>query len=113
MKIVDEHTNIEEIENLINQGYVENLIEAAHNELKLIRIAKSIKLWELEELKTPSTELLEQLKKDASFHANNANYINNERFEATPKPARPSTANFMDAQAKRPIPVPISKPQQK
>ena len=110
MKIVDEHTNIEEIEELINAGIVENLIEAAHNELKLIRIAKTIKLWELEELKTPSTEALDQLMKDASFQTGTTNYLNNERFEASSKPNRPQTANFMDNPAKRPIPIPNAKP---
>ncbi len=46
MKIVDETRSIRQIEEKIAAGLIEELIYAAHNELKLIRIMKSWKPWE-------------------------------------------------------------------
>ena len=46
MKIVDENRSIRQIEEKIAAGLIEELIYAAHNELKLIRIMKSWKPWE-------------------------------------------------------------------
>lgn len=40
MKIVDENTSIYEIEKKIGYGMAEELILAAHNELRLLRIVK-------------------------------------------------------------------------
>lgn len=46
MKVVDENRSIRAIEEKIAFGLIEELIFAAHNELKLIRIMKSWKPWE-------------------------------------------------------------------
>ena len=46
MKVVDENKSIRAIEEKIASGMVEELIYAAHNELKLIRIMKNWKPWE-------------------------------------------------------------------
>lgn len=46
MKVVDETRSIRGIEDKIAAGMIEELIFAAHNELKLIRIMKSWKPWE-------------------------------------------------------------------
>lgn len=46
MKTVDENKSIRKIEEIIASGMVEELIYAAHNELKLIRIMKNWKPWE-------------------------------------------------------------------
>ena len=46
MKVVDETKSIRQIEEKIAYGMVEELIMAAHNELKLIRIMKHWSPWE-------------------------------------------------------------------
>jgi hypothetical protein len=46
MKVVDETRSIRAIEDKVAAGMIEELIYAAHNELKLIRIMKSWKPWE-------------------------------------------------------------------
>lgn len=46
MKVVDENRSIRAIEEKISYGLIEELIYAAHNELKLIRIMKNWKPWE-------------------------------------------------------------------
>lgn len=46
MKVVDENMSIRAIEEKIAFGMIEELIYAAHNELKLIRIMKNWKPWE-------------------------------------------------------------------
>ncbi len=46
MKVVDENKSIRAIEEKINYGLVEELIFAAHNELKLLRIMKQWRPWE-------------------------------------------------------------------
>ncbi len=46
MKVVDEVRSIRGIEDKIAAGMIEELIYAAHNELKLIRIMKSWRPWE-------------------------------------------------------------------
>ncbi len=47
MKTVDENLSIRDIEEKIGFGLVEELIFAAHNELKLIRLMKNWKPWEM------------------------------------------------------------------
>ena len=54
MKVVDENMSIRAIENEIGHGLVEQLINAAHNEVKLLRIMKQWKPWEY--LKTEDSE---------------------------------------------------------
>ena len=46
MKIVDENRSIRAIEEKVAYGLIEELIFAAHNELKLIRIMKQWKPWD-------------------------------------------------------------------
>ena len=46
MKVVDEHLKIRDIEDKIAFGTIEELIYAAHNELKLLRLMKNWKPWE-------------------------------------------------------------------
>jgi hypothetical protein len=46
MKVVDETRSIRAIEDKVAAGMIEELIYAAHNELKLIRIMKSWRPWE-------------------------------------------------------------------
>lgn len=46
MKVVDDNRSIRAIEEKIAKGLVEELIVAAHNELKLIRLMKNWKPWE-------------------------------------------------------------------
>ena len=46
MKIVDETENIREIEEKIAYGLVEELISAAHDEVKLLRIMQKWRPWE-------------------------------------------------------------------
>ena len=46
MKVVDETMSIREIEKKISHGLVEELIEQAHNELKLLRLIGRWKPWE-------------------------------------------------------------------
>ena len=45
MKVVDETMSIREIENKISAGLIEELIFAAHNEIKLLRLMKNWKPW--------------------------------------------------------------------
>ena len=46
MKVVDENRSIRAIEEKIAFGLIEELIFAAHNEMKLIKIMKQWKPWE-------------------------------------------------------------------
>ena len=41
MEIVDQHTNVREIERKIGAGVAELLIEAAHDEYKLLKLLQS------------------------------------------------------------------------
>ena len=47
MKIVDETESVRAIEEKIAYGMVEELIQAAHNELKLLRIMQRWRPWEM------------------------------------------------------------------
>ena len=46
MKVVDETMDIREIEKKIGHGLVEELIFAAHNEIKLLRLMGKWRPWE-------------------------------------------------------------------
>lgn len=48
MEIVDQNKNIRTIEELIGHGTIEELIIAAHNELRLLWLMKRIKPWEVQ-----------------------------------------------------------------
>ncbi len=70
MKVVDENKSIRAIEEIIAYGMVEELIMAAHNELKLLRIMKHWRPWEtLFGEDTEDTSLLEliNIKADNPF----------------------------------------------
>ena len=47
MKVVDENENVRDIESKIAQGIAEELIFAAHNEIKLLRIMHKWRPWEM------------------------------------------------------------------
>ena len=69
MKIVDENLGIRAIEEKIAGGLVEELIAAAHNELKLLRIMQKWRPWEM--YNTNPEEVKEQLLNMASFRQDN------------------------------------------
>ena len=46
MKVVDENENIKDIETIIRTGIIEELIEQAHAEFKLLTIMKEWQPWE-------------------------------------------------------------------
>ena len=50
MKIVDENLSIRDIEEKIGYGLVEELIFAAHNEVKLLRLMDKWRPWECPKL---------------------------------------------------------------
>ena len=47
MKVVDENENVRDIEAKIAMGIAEELIYAAHNEIKLLRIMQKWRPWEM------------------------------------------------------------------
>jgi hypothetical protein len=65
MKVVDETMGIREIEETIAAGLVEELIFAAHNEIKLLKIMKTWKPWEY--LHTKDFEAKEELQNFLNF----------------------------------------------
>ena len=93
MKVVDETMNIRDIEEKIAAGLVEELIFQAHNEVKLLRIMKQWKPWEV--LATKDQE-------DKEFNQDMLNFNNADPFPSkfetydnmkhTPEPRRPSAA---------------------
>jgi hypothetical protein len=46
MKVVDENNSIRAIEDKISFGLIEELIVAANNEIKLLRLVKNWRPWE-------------------------------------------------------------------
>merc|ERR1719491_266676 len=46
MKVVDDNKSVRDIENKISAGLIEELIFAAHNEIKLLRLVGKWKPWE-------------------------------------------------------------------
>ena len=92
MKVVDENENIGKIEEIINAGCIEFLIHQAHNELKLLRTMKKLKIWDLEKMDDESEDgkTVKKMIESASFHVPIT--MNNERFDQTPKPERPPTS---------------------
>ena len=88
MKVVDETESIREIEEKIANGLIEELIYAAHNEIKLLRIMKQWKPWV--ELKLSQDEMKEALHGLAGWRADNpfpAHFENyeNMRHDRTPR----------------------------
>ena len=68
MKIVDENMSVREIERKIGAGVVEELIFAAHNEVKLLRLVGKWMPWED---KPDPEEEREMLQNFAAFKTNN------------------------------------------
>ena len=69
MKIVDETENVREIEEKIAGGLVEELIAAAHDEVKLLRIMQKWRPWEqIDEFADQHKEMLHRM---CNFRQNN------------------------------------------
>ena len=79
MKVVDEQLSIRKIEDKISAGMVEELIQQAHNELKLLRICKQWKPWEM--YGQDADEMKEQLQNLASFRRDNPFAVVTETYE--------------------------------
>ena len=80
MKVVDENESIRAIEEKIAGGIVEELIIATHNELKLLRIVKKWKPWEM--YNQDAEEAKEQLLNMASFRHDNPFNVVHETYDA-------------------------------
>ena len=80
MKVVDEHESVRAIEEKIAAGLAEELIYAAHNEIKLLRIMKAWKPWEM----YCNEESLnkEHLLNMASFRHDNPFNVVHENYDA-------------------------------
>lgn len=87
MKVVDETLSIREIEATIASGLIEELIFAAHNEVKLLRLMKKWQPWEhFAEMKEHNKELLHNF---ANFRHDNpfpSVFENYENMRHDPKP---------------------------
>ncbi len=91
MKVVDETRSIRGIEDKIAAGMIEEVIYAAHNELKLIRIMKSWKPWEyiFSEIEEKEALLnMMNLRNDNPFPSVTETYEN----ERTNRPSRRASA---------------------
>ena len=88
MKIVDETENIREIEEKIAYGLVEELISAAHDEVKLLRIMQKWRPWEqLKDYEDEHKFMLQQMcnfRKDNPFHTVTESY-DHLRHDRTPR----------------------------
>ena len=80
MKVVDENMSVRAIEERIAMGLVEELIFAAHNEIKLLRIMKKWRPWEMynDDLERDKEILLNM----ASFKFDNPFAVHVENYEA-------------------------------
>ena len=80
MKVVDENMSIRQIEETIASGIVEELIFAAHNEIKLLRIMQKWRPWEM--YNKDADEAKEQLLNMASFRHDNPFNVVHENYDA-------------------------------
>ena len=80
MKIVDENESIRDIEEKISFGLIEELIFAAHNELKLLRIMKKWRPWE--HFKDSEEETKEHMQNMTSFRHDNPFPTNFEDYDS-------------------------------
>ena len=87
MKVVDEHDSIRAIEEKIAAGLVEDLINAAHNELKLLRIMKQWRPWEMYGNNADHNK--EQLLNMASFRHDNPFDVNFETYDHERRDRKP------------------------
>ena len=88
MKIVDENNSIRAIEEKIASGLAEQLINQAHNELKLLRIMQKWRPWEM--YLQDADQAKEHLLNIASFrHDNPFNVVHetydSERYDRKPR----------------------------
>merc|ERR1712060_236613 len=79
MKVVDENESIRKIEEKIAHGIVEQLIQAAHNELKLLRIMQKWRPWEM--YGQDADEEKEHLLNMASFRHDNPFAVVHEHYD--------------------------------
>ena len=93
MEIVDQNKNIRKIEELIDNGTVEELIIQAHNELKLMRLMKRMKPWE-KEIDEEEDEHFARVAENFSFE--NVEGLPNETYTNMKHepPQRPQTAGL-------------------
>ena len=80
MKVVDENENVRDIEAKIAMGIAEELIYAAHNEIKLLRIMHKWRPWEM--YNKDAEEDKEHLLNMASFRIDNPFDVVHENYEA-------------------------------
>ena len=90
MKIVDEEMSIRKIEEKIANGLVEELIFAAHNEIKLLRIMQKWRPWEMYFNDDSAKEALQAL---ASFRHDNPFDVVHETYDNVRHDRRPRQKN--------------------
>lgn len=93
MKVVDENKQIRAIEEKIASGMIEELIYAAHNEIKLVKIMKNWKPWDhiYSEVEDKETMLNMIAFSPVNPFAAHFEHYNNVR---TDRPVRPETAGL-------------------
>lgn len=67
LKVVEKHEDVYEIEEKLNYGPVEHLIEAAENELTMIGIVKKEQAWEPRPLEDFELDAFEDTHSEAPF----------------------------------------------
>ena len=87
MKVVDENESVRAIEEKIAGGLVEDLIHAAHNEVKLLRIMQKWRPWEM--YCKDADAMKEQLIDMASFRHDNPFDVNFETYDHERKDRKP------------------------
>ena len=80
MKVVDENESVRDIEAKIAMGLAEELIFAAHNEIKLLRIMQKWRPWEMYMQDAEGDK--EQLLNMASFRQDNPFNVVTENYDA-------------------------------
>ena len=87
MKVVDENQSIRQIEEKIAGGLVEELIFAAHNEIKLLRIMQKWRPWEM--YNDDADEAKENLLNMASFRHDNPFNVVHETYDHVRQDRKP------------------------
>ena len=92
MEIVDSTKSIRDIEEKISWGIVEDLIVQAHNELRLMKIVKAWKPWEMEEdmRDVNLREEMTNMNVESIFPTATEDF----KHERHNKPKRPATGGF-------------------
>lgn len=99
MKVVDENESIRAIEEKIGYGMIEELVAAAHNEVKLLRLMKNWQPWDF--LFENSEEDRQELHDFANVRANHPfntvfETYDDHRHDRKPRQERRSTASEDD-----------------